>query len=160
MSKSRRSFTAEFKREAVLMIQKQGLSVAETARRLDVHENVLRKWQRQLEDQGEQAFPGKGQQSAIEEENRRLREELLRDDCLFLRVMLRGPRDEGEAAIVTVCADAFKWGGVFCSEQICLEQFGLSCARVEKVSLDERLNAARQVRHKIYKNALDQFSLV
>lgn len=75
MSKSRRSFTAEFKREAVLMIQKQGLSVAETARRLDVHENVLRKWQRQLEDQGEQAFPGKGQQSAIEEENRRLREE-------------------------------------------------------------------------------------
>ena len=78
MSKSRRSFTAEFKREAVLMIQKQGLSVAETARRLDVHENVLRKWQRQLETQGEQAFPGKGQQSAIEEENRRLREEVRR----------------------------------------------------------------------------------
>lgn len=30
----RRSFTAQFKREAVQMIQKQGLSVAETARRL------------------------------------------------------------------------------------------------------------------------------
>jgi len=36
-----------------------------------------------------------------------------------------------------------------------LDQFGFSCARVERVSLDERLNAARQVRHKIYKNALD-----
>jgi len=34
------------------------------------------------------------------------------------------------------------------------DQFGRSCARVERVSLDERLNAARQVRHKIYKNAL------
>ena len=78
MSKSRRSFTAGFKREAVQMIHKQGLSVAETARRLDVHENVLRKWQRQLEDQGGQAFPGKGQQGAIEEENRRLREEVRR----------------------------------------------------------------------------------
>jgi len=39
------------------------------------------------------------------------------------------------------------------------DQFGLSCARVERVSPDERLNAARQVRHKIYKNALDQFGL-
>jgi len=35
-----------------------------------------------------------------------------------------------------------------------LDQFGLSCARVKEISLDERLNAARQVRHKIYKNAL------
>jgi len=35
-----------------------------------------------------------------------------------------------------------------------LDQFGLSYARVERVSLDERLNPARQVRHKIDKNAL------
>jgi len=43
-----------------------------------------------------------------------------------------------------------------CSTEISkrLDQFGLSCARVERVSLDERLNAARQVRHKIYKSAL------
>ena len=68
MLKSRRKFTAGFKREAVLMIHQQGLLVAETARCLDVHENVLRKWQRQLEAQGEQAFPGKGQQTAMEEE--------------------------------------------------------------------------------------------
>jgi len=35
-----------------------------------------------------------------------------------------------------------------------LDQLGLSCARVEKGSLDEILNAARQVRDKIYKNSL------
>jgi len=35
-----------------------------------------------------------------------------------------------------------------------LDQFGLSCARVEKVLPDERLNTARRVRDKIYKNAL------
>jgi len=43
--------------------------------------------------------------------------------------------------------------------RLLLDQFGLSCARVEGVSPDERLNAARQVRDKIYKNALDQFGL-
>ncbi|MBX3438489.1 MAG: hypothetical protein KF861_13435 [Planctomycetaceae bacterium] len=37
--------------------------------------NVLRKGQRQLEVPGEQDFPGQGQQTAIEEENQRLREE-------------------------------------------------------------------------------------
>jgi len=35
-----------------------------------------------------------------------------------------------------------------------LDQLGLSCACVEKVSLDERLNIARQVRDGICKNAL------
>jgi len=34
-----------------------------------------------------------------------------------------------------------------------LDQFGLSCARVESVSLDERLDAARQVCDEIYKDA-------
>jgi len=33
------------------------------------------------------------------------------------------------------------------------------CPR-QKVSLDERLNAARQVRHKIYKNALNDLQLL
>jgi len=37
-----------------------------------------------------------------------------------------------------------------------LDQFGLSCARDEKGSLDERLKAARQIRHKIYENALNR----
>ena len=71
----RRTFTAEFKREAVELIRKQGLSVAEAAERLDVHANLLRKWQSQAAEQGVQAFPGKGHQTALEEENRRLRDE-------------------------------------------------------------------------------------
>jgi transposase len=71
----RRTFTSEFKREAVELIRKQGLSVVEAARRLDVHANLLRKWQSQAAEQGAQAFPGKGHQTALEEENRRLRDE-------------------------------------------------------------------------------------
>ncbi len=45
----RRVFTAEFKREAVELIRKQGLSVAEAARRLDVRETLLRRWRKELE---------------------------------------------------------------------------------------------------------------
>ena len=77
MSKSRR-FTSEFKREALQLMQREGLSQAEVARRLDIDPGTLRKWQRQLKSEGDQAFPGKGHLSPIEEENRRLREEVRR----------------------------------------------------------------------------------
>jgi len=42
----------------------------------------------------------------------------------------------------------------------CLDQFGLSCARVEEVSPDERLNTARQVHRKIYKNVPSALSIL
>lgn len=44
----RRTFTLEFKREAVELIRQQGLSVAEAARRLDVRETLLRRWRKEL----------------------------------------------------------------------------------------------------------------
>ncbi|WP_437192513.1 transposase [Planctomicrobium sp. SH527] len=75
MSQSRRIFTPEFKCEALQLMQREGLSQAEVARRLDIDPSTIRKWQRQLQVQGEQAFPGQGRQTSLEEENRRLREE-------------------------------------------------------------------------------------
>jgi transposase len=49
MSKSkRRRHSEEFKREAVKLVTKQGYSVAEAARNLGVHVNLLRTWQRKL----------------------------------------------------------------------------------------------------------------
>ena len=60
---TRRKFSAEFKREAVRLVREQGLSVAEAARDLDVHENVLRKWIRRFEEDPQHAFPGRGRQT-------------------------------------------------------------------------------------------------
>lgn len=40
----RRKFSREFKLEAVRLVRERGVSVAQAARDLDVHENVLRKW--------------------------------------------------------------------------------------------------------------------
>jgi transposase len=45
---------------------------------LDVHENVLRKWVRELRDAPQEAFPGNGKQKAQDAEMARLRKEVAR----------------------------------------------------------------------------------
>ena len=71
----RRVYTSQFKREAVELVDREGVSVAEAARRLGVDQTLLRSWKMKFQEQGDQAFPGAGQRTAIEEENRQLREE-------------------------------------------------------------------------------------
>jgi len=73
MSSSRRTYTLEFKQEAVLLVAKQGLSLAEAARRLGIHANLLRTWKQSLETNGPPASPR--QPSVLEAENTRLRAE-------------------------------------------------------------------------------------
>jgi transposase len=75
MARSRRTYTPEFKTEAVRLITEQGYSVAEAARSLGLHANLLRSWKQALQAKGQDAFPGQGKLPAIEEELRRLRAE-------------------------------------------------------------------------------------
>ena len=75
MARPRRTYTAEFKTEAVQLVTEQGYSVAEAARSLGIHETLLRSWKQALEAKGPDAFPGQGKLPAIEEELRRLRAE-------------------------------------------------------------------------------------
>lgn len=75
MARTRRTYTAEFKAEAVKLVTEQGYSVAEAARALGIKDNLIRNWKQALEAQGEKAFPGRGNVSPFEEENRRLRAE-------------------------------------------------------------------------------------
>src|SRR6478672_10801524 len=75
MARPRRTYTAEFKTEAVKLVTEQGYSVAEAARSLGIHQTLLRSWMQALEAKGGQAFPGQGKLSPFEQENRRLRAE-------------------------------------------------------------------------------------
>jgi transposase len=75
MARARRTYTPEFKAEAVKLVTEQGYSVAEAARSLGIHETLLRSWKQALQAKGERAFPGRGKPSPFEEENRRLRAE-------------------------------------------------------------------------------------
>lgn len=73
---TRRQFGREFKCEAVRLVKERGVSVAQAARDLDVHENVLRKWIRELASDPQQAFPGKGVMKPEPAEIERLRREV------------------------------------------------------------------------------------
>jgi len=79
---ARRKFSKEFKLEAVRLVRAQGNSVAQAARDLDLHENVLRKWVRQFESDLAEAFPGQGRMkpeqariAELEKEVRKLKAE-------------------------------------------------------------------------------------
>ena len=74
----RRIFTSEFKVEAVRLVAERGVSVAQAAQDLDVHENVLRKWVRARETDPHQAFPGQGQMKPEQAEISRLKREVAR----------------------------------------------------------------------------------
>lgn len=75
MARMRRTYTPEFKAEAVKLVTEQGYSVAEAARSLGINDNLIRNWRQAREAQGDQAFPGRGKLAPFEEENRRLRAE-------------------------------------------------------------------------------------
>ena len=75
MARIRRTYTPEFKAEAVKLVTEKGYSVAEAARSLGIHETLLRSWKQTVEMQGDQAFPGHGKLPPFEEEIRRLRAE-------------------------------------------------------------------------------------
>ena len=72
----RRKFSREFKLEAVKQVTERGVAVAQAAKDLDVHENVLRKWVRGLRDEPQDAFPGNGRQKIQDAEIARLRKEV------------------------------------------------------------------------------------
>ncbi|MDP3315167.1 MAG: IS3 family transposase [Devosia sp.] len=74
----RRKFSREFKLEAVRLVRERGVAVAQAARDLDLHENVLRKWVRELSADPQQAFPGHGQLKPEQLEIEKLRREVAR----------------------------------------------------------------------------------
>ena len=78
MAKTRKSYTAEFKLQAVRMVTDQHLAVAEVARRLGVTEGRLHDWLKAFRSRGAGAFPGHGRLSPQDEELHRLRAEVKR----------------------------------------------------------------------------------
>jgi transposase len=74
----RRTFSREFKLEAVNLVRERGVKIGQAARDLDIHENVLRKWVRELGEDPVHAFPGHGQMKPEQAEIDRLRKEVAR----------------------------------------------------------------------------------
>jgi transposase len=82
MQKTQRTFTKEFKLEAVQLVQTSKKPLAQIARDLGIADSTLHHWRKLFSEQGEQAFPGSGHQTPQEEEIRHLKREneLLRQE--------------------------------------------------------------------------------
>lgn len=74
--RTRRTYSAEFKQEAVRMVLEHDRTVADVARSLGVDRSVLRSWKKLIETEGPEAFPGHGRPRSPDEEVQRLRREL------------------------------------------------------------------------------------
>jgi transposase len=76
MSKPQPTYTKEFKQQAVNLFETSRKSKTKIARDLGISGSALSKWCKEFGERGEEAFPGKGHQTSIEEENRKLRKEI------------------------------------------------------------------------------------
>ena len=75
---ARRTFSREFKLEAVNLVSARGVAIAQAARDLDVNDNVLRRWVKELGSDPAHALPGQGQLKPEQLEIARLRKEVAR----------------------------------------------------------------------------------
>ena len=113
----RRQFSREFKLEAVRLVKERGVSVVQASRDLEVGENTLRRWVKELTADPGQAFPGQGQVKPEQQEIDRLRREVAKlkaeRDILKKRrptsrgVRLRPPsvRGRGRTGEVWLCRE-------------------------------------------------------
>ena len=59
-------------------VRERGVSVAQVARDLDVHQNMMRKWVKDFAADPQHAFPGEGQMKPEQLELERLRREVIK----------------------------------------------------------------------------------
>jgi len=84
MVRRRKTFTKEFKLEAVRRLRETKRPATELAMELGIRRNQLYKWAEQLDSQGDHAFKGQGRPkkedqsevAGLRQENERLREEV------------------------------------------------------------------------------------
>jgi transposase len=77
-ARKRKNYSREFKLEAVRLISEKGYSLAEASRNLGIEYSVLRRWKRELADNPQSAFPGKGRLNHRDQQLRDLQRELER----------------------------------------------------------------------------------
>ena len=81
-SGKKRRFDRDFKMSAVKMVTEGGHKAAEVARSLGIDPGRLYLWKKQFGDEGEKAFPGKGNLSEMAALRRRLRDVEMERDIL------------------------------------------------------------------------------
>ena len=98
-----RRYDREFKIEAVRLATEPGNTAAKIERDLGIGQGVISRWKRQLREDGNDAFPGKGHLKPKDEELRRLKRENER---------LRRERDILKKAVAIFSEDPNRYSGL------------------------------------------------
>lgn len=75
MGQNGKSYTKEFKVQAVKLVVEQGMSALQVGKDLGVSQSAVSKWVRDFKVNGAEAFPGRGKLLPQDEEIRRLQRE-------------------------------------------------------------------------------------
>lgn len=73
--KGKRSYDNEFKREAVRLVVEEGRKASEVERNLGITPTLVSRWVREMSEDPEYAFPGKGRLKAPDDEIKKLQRE-------------------------------------------------------------------------------------
>ena len=72
---TRKSYSKEFKLDAVSLVTEQNYKISEAAKSLGISANMLGRWVKEQENEGAHAFRGNGKLTPEQQELRQLREE-------------------------------------------------------------------------------------
>ena len=75
MTRIKRTYSSEFKQEAVTLWQTTEKTATAVEQELGITSGLLNKWKKKLQKNGQNAFPGHGRQMPEQEEMRRLKQE-------------------------------------------------------------------------------------
>ena len=86
----RRRFDAQFKQDALRLVEESNRKISDIAKDLGIRPELLYRWKSEHAADGEHAFPGKGRMKPDEEYVRRLERELAqaRAECDILKKAL------------------------------------------------------------------------
>ena len=76
--KSRKTYSKEFKLDAIALVREQNYSTAEAARNLEVTPQILGRWIKEAENDDGHAFRGNGKLTPEQEEIRKLKAQVKR----------------------------------------------------------------------------------
>ena len=81
----RKQYSREFKHEAVRLVTEGGLSMAQVARDLGLDDNLVSRWKKEAQQNGQRAFPGQGHPQDEELAHLRRENEVLRQEREILK---------------------------------------------------------------------------
>ena len=81
----RKQYSSEFKREAVPLVTEGGLSISQVACDLGFNDNLVSRWKKEAQQNGQHAFPGQGHPQDEELSRLRRENEVLRQERGILK---------------------------------------------------------------------------